>query len=441
ESWNLMVMLTEFIPPVLIVAVSIIASLAAWLASKKLLSTIPLPKIVQDSILLVVRSPVAVAITGFGLTEAVRFIDNLSPTLIPFFLKPDVISLVVQLVVLVLALRVVNLGVKRLSAIVEARLVGRTLNVAIYVVGLIAISSLVLASPLTPRVTANVQAGIAFITGLLVTYLAVFILDVIIKRYVHPIVVKEPRLATMYTFFRRLLVAIVAVVGVSAAAFSAFPEAGAALTSMVIAAGFMSIVIGLAAQSSLSNLVSGILISMAQPFKIGEAVVFRNDFCFVEDVKLVHTVLRTWDNRRLIVPNSLFQSEVIINYSSEDPTMLAPVFVQISYESDLDKAMKVMREVALSHPNCMPIGDLPNVVVMEFADSGINLRLLSRAKDQPTAFMMARDLLYKIKKEFDANGIEIPYPRRYLVLGKETARVLGRVAGGPDPRAEDEEKG
>jgi len=104
--------------------------------------------------------------------------------------------------------------------------------------------------------------------------------------------------------------------------------------------------------------------------------------------------------------------------------MLVPVFVQVSYESDLEKAMKLMVEVAKRHPDCMPIGDLPNAVVMEFADSGINLRLLSRAKNQPTAFMMARDLLFQIKKEFDANGIEIPYPRRYLVVGKEFKKMF-----------------
>ncbi|MEM2735773.1 MAG: mechanosensitive ion channel family protein, partial [Candidatus Bathyarchaeia archaeon] len=79
--------------------------------------------------------------------------------------------------------------------------------------------------------------------------------------------------------------------------------------------------------------------------------------------------------------------------------------------------------------DCMPTDDLPSVVVMDYGESGINLRLLSRAKDQPTAFKMARDLLYQIKKEFDANGIEIPYPRRHLILGREAEEVLRRALG------------
>jgi len=96
-----------------------------------------------------------------------------------------------------------------------------------------------------------------------------------------------------------------------------------------------------------------------------------------------------------------------------------PVYVQVSYESDIKKAMQIMIDAARKHPGCLPIGNLPNAVVMELQDSGIQLRLLSRAKDQSAAFDMTRDLLFEIKREFDAQNIEIPYPKRHLILGKE----------------------
>jgi small-conductance mechanosensitive channel len=207
-----------------------------------------------------------------------------------------------------------------------------------------------------------------------------------------------------------------------------FPEARGITASLFVAAGFVSIVLGIAAQSSLSNLISGIIVAVSQPFRLGDTVVFRGEFGFIEDIKLMHTVIRTWDNRRLVVPNSMFQSEVVTNYTSVDPTMLVPVEVQVSYESDIEKAMKIMVDVAKRHPDCMPTDDLPSAMVMGFADSGINLRLLSRAKDQSTAFMMARDLLLQIKKEFDANGIEIAYPRRYLVVGKEFEKIMSKIS-------------
>lgn len=302
----------------------------------------------------------------------------------------------------------------------------RRLIHAIFILSFLALLLfVVLASPFSPTVSGNVWSALQFAVGLFGTYLAVYIVNTILRRYIHGFIAKQPQLETTYTFLRRLVLLAVALIGVGATVFTTFPAAGGLIASLFVAAGFTSIVVGLAAQSSLSNLISGMIVSVSQPFRIGDAVMFKNEFCYVEDIKLMHTVLRTWDNRRLLVPNSLFQSEVIVNYSVEDPTMLAPIFVQVSYESDLDKAMQIMKDIALRHPDCLPTGDLPNVVLMDFGDSGITLRLLSRAKDQPTAFKMSRDIMYQIKKEFDANGIEIPYPRRYLVLGKETEKILG----------------
>ncbi|MEM3883248.1 MAG: mechanosensitive ion channel family protein, partial [Candidatus Methanomethyliaceae archaeon] len=106
--------------------------------------------------------------------------------------------------------------------------------------------------------------------------------------------------------------------------------------------------------------------------------------------------------------------------SAKDPTKLVPIFVDISHDADVDLAMNIMVDLAKKHPDCLPIGDLPNVVVMEINENGVRLRLLSRAKDQPTAFRMARDLLREIKKEFAAKGIEIAYPRRYVKLDPKT---------------------
>jgi small-conductance mechanosensitive channel len=122
----------------------------------------------------------------------------------------------------------------------------------------------------------------------------------------------------------------------------------------------------MAAQQSVSNFIAGFLVSTSRPIEIGDAVVFNDEFCFVEDITLMHSILKTWDNRRLVVPNSTLLSEVVINYSKTDPTMLAPVFLSITYESDMDNAKEIMIEEAKKHPDCLPIGDLPNVVVMKY---------------------------------------------------------------------------
>ena len=269
-----------------------------------------------------------------------------------------------------------------------------------------------------------------FIVGLTITFVITYYLNRILIRSFNRMVLSQPTFITTLTIMRRLIILAAVLIGLMAATFTAFPGSLGAITSVFVAAGFASIVLGLAAQSSLSNLISGIINSVSRPFCIGDAIMFRNEMCYIEDMRLVHTIMRTWDNRRLVVPNSILQNEVIINYSMDDPSILVPVPVQVSYESDLSKAMQIMTNAARSHPGCLPSGDLPTTVVMEFQDSGILLRLLTRAKDQSTAFSMTRDLLLTIKREFDEQGIEIPYPKRQLVLGKDLSDKLSELKHG-----------
>jgi small conductance mechanosensitive channel len=404
----------------ILVSSALIAALIFFLPSR-LLSKSRLSAPIREAISIMARAPLIAAVIGYALILAAGQINSVSPNALPVFAKPTNLVVLVELSVLAVAIRAATLVVKRLTVpFSEVKEAERLLVYGIYGLGLMALSYILLASPISPTVEANVWSVLNFFTGLIATYLVVYVANIILKRYAVAIGGKEPRLQTTITFVRRLALAAIALLGVSAATFSSFPAAGGLIASLFIAAGFSSIVIGLAAQSSLSNLIAGMVVSVAQPFKIGDAVVFKDEFCFVEDIRLMITVLRTWDNRRLMVPNQLFLNEVVTNYSAEDPTMLAPVLVQIPYESDLDQAMSIMRDLALRHSDCLPIGDLPNVVVMEYNESGIQLRLLSRAKDQPTAFQMERDLLYQIRKEFSANGIEIAYPRRHVLLSKES---------------------
>ena len=170
------------------------------------------------------------------------------------------------------------------------------------------------------------------------------------------------------------------------------------------------------------------MVSVAQPFQIGDSVDFNGEWCYVEDIRLTFTVLRTIDLRRLMVPNSVIQSSVITNYSAVDPTTLVTVLMQITYESDVDKAREIMVEEARQHPQFLPRPNFPITHVMDYLDNGVQLRLRSAVKDQPTAFQVQKDLLYSIRKRFDASGIQIPYPtRRVIVDSTLSTRPSGSV--------------
>jgi len=271
---------------------------------------------------------------------------------------------------------------------------------------------------------------IEFVIGIAITYVICHLLNRFLLKYFKKLVEREPKFETSYAYLRRIVIALVAMVSVTVLVFSVFPEAGAAVASVLVAAGFASIVVGMAAQSTLSNLIAGMVIATSQPFRVNDAVFLRGEFGFVEDVTLTYTVVRTWDNRRLIIPNSVMQGEVFVNYSIRDPKKLVPVYVKISYESDIDRAVEIMKELARKHPDFLPLPGLPVVHVMELTESGISLRLLSAAKDQPTAFEMSKSLLYQIRKEFERNGIEIPYQKVSLVIDPELRDAILKLSKG-----------
>ncbi len=271
---------------------------------------------------------------------------------------------------------------------------------------------------------------IEFVIGIAITYVICHLLNRFLLKYFKKLVEREPKFETSYAYLRRIVIALVALVSVTVLVFSVFPEAGAAVASVLVAAGFASIVVGMAAQSTLSNLIAGMVIATSQPFRVNDAVLLRGEFGFVEDVTLTYTVVRTWDNRRLIIPNSVMQGEVFVNYSIRDPKKLVPVYVKISYESDIDRAVEIMKELARKHPDFLPLPGLPVVHVMELTESGISLRLLSAAKDQPTAFEMSKSLLYQIRKEFERNGIEIPYQKVSLVIDPELRDAILKLSKG-----------
>lgn len=376
------------------------------------------------------RWAASVTLVGYALASAIAALRPSLPAELAAYVSPENARFVALLLGLMIGVRAV-VGAVAVEVASRAGLqgLGRITNAGVYLLGLLLGAQLFLRSHLAPSIGEFEWKVLNLISGVLVVYVVAAAIDLILHHLVTG-AEGDRSFLTAITFLRRALVVFFGILGFLAVLLLTFPEALGIAASSLIAAGFASIVIGLAAQSTLSNLISGLMIAIARPFRIGDAVMFRNEFCFVEDVRLFHSVLRTWDNRRLVVPNSIFQNEVIINYSIVDPTMLVPVFVDVSYESDLDRAIAIMKELAERHPLALPTPGLPVVHVMELGESGVRLRLLVRAKDQPTAFQLSKELLYQIKREFERQGIEIPYPRRYVILADKRSKSGASRGGG-----------
>lgn len=204
------------------------------------------------------------------------------------------------------------------------------------------------------------------------------------------------------------------------------PRFRAVAITLFAGAGILVAIIGFAAQAAFANIISGIFIVMSRPFRVGDLIKIGELYMgFVDDITLRHTVIRDFQNRRIIIPNSTVSNAEILNYSIDDPKVCEYVEMGISYDSDVDKAMEIMRDEAMKHPsridNRSPEdkanGDpIVRVRMVGFGDSSVNLRAYVWVEDPVSGFLLRFDLYKSIKARFDAEGIEIPFPYRTLVF-------------------------
>jgi small-conductance mechanosensitive channel len=197
--------------------------------------------------------------------------------------------------------------------------------------------------------------------------------------------------------------------------------------SLLASAGILAVVIGFAMQKTLSNVLSGVFLALYEPFRVGDKIKIFDDFGEIEDLTLRHTIIKTWDNRRLVIPNSVIDEKEIVNYSIKDEKVLWTINMGISYDSSIDRARKIMVDLAKKHPNNLWLKNkkpefAPFVRVTECGDFAVNLRLYFWCEDAWISWRTGHDLTEAIKKEFDKKGIEIPFPYRTVVYKKDMER-------------------
>ncbi|MCB9245637.1 MAG: mechanosensitive ion channel family protein [Flavobacteriales bacterium] len=230
---------------------------------------------------------------------------------------------------------------------------------------------------------------------------------------------------TRYAFFKNAVSLIIWILAF-AAMISLIPQFKSLAITLFAGAGILVAIIGFAAQAAFSNIINGIFIVIFRPFRVGDIIkVGSLDYGIVDDITLRHTVIVTYQNRRLIIPNSNIGSENIINDSIDDPKLCRFIEFGISYDSDVDRAMRIIQEECEAHPNCIDnrtpeeieAGD-PKVAVrlINFGDSSVNLRAWAWAESAPKSFLMHCDVNKSVKARFDSEGIEIPFPHRTLVF-------------------------
>lgn len=267
---------------------------------------------------------------------------------------------------------------------------------------------------------------------------------------------------TMHIFYR-LLQILVVVVAVTAVLTTITPlkDLGNAI---VASSGIASVIVGLAAQESLGNVFSGISISVAKPFVVGEYIELLGTTPViagtVQAITLRHTILLDANNKNIVVPNSVIDGDIIkrspqhAERSDADSSVNNFLDVGVAYDADIDKAIEIMQKLVAEQPEYVDQrtkkekeegAPAVTVRVQELAESSVNLRAWVWTANVGDGFKALSDLRLAVLKSFNANGIEIPYPYRNIILrhddsGEEQSapdkeKVLAAVTAAPEKKS------
>jgi small-conductance mechanosensitive channel len=253
-------------------------------------------------------------------------------------------------------------------------------------------------------------------------YVAGKLLSLLIRRYIR----KSARILnvdpTNYSFIQNAVSFFVFIFAVLFV-FYRIPQLHAIGKTLFAGAGILAAIIGFASQEAFSNIISGVFMVIFKPFSVGDHIklLSNNQVGVVEDITIRHTILKSIENRRIVIPNSVISREAILNSTLRDPRVLFHLEVSVVYESNIDRVLEILKEEAKKHPDFLDVRtdknkELNNEVivakVVALEETGVRCRAYVSAKDNETAFEMKCDLLKTVKERFDAEGIEISHAPR-----------------------------
>jgi small conductance mechanosensitive channel len=194
---------------------------------------------------------------------------------------------------------------------------------------------------------------------------------------------------------------------------AALNQLGIQTASFIAVLGAAGLAIGLALQGSLGNFAAGVLMIIFKPFKVGEYIEGAGTAGTVEKIEIFTTQLKTPDNKTVIVPNAKMTGDNITNYTVKGTRRVDFVF-GIGYDDDIDKARSLIKAIIDQDERVLGEPE-PMIAVSALADSSVNLtvRAWTTANDYWSFYF---DTTEKVKKKFDAEGVNIPFPQRDVHL-------------------------
>lgn len=253
--------------------------------------------------------------------------------------------------------------------------------------------------------------GIKVATALAIFLIGKFFVRILI-RAISKVMEKQAIEPTLMIFISNL-VRISLMVVVVIAAIGAL---GIQTTSFIAIFGAAGLAIGLALQGSLSNFASGVLIVLFRPYRVGDFIEAAGISGIVEEVQILTTIMRTADNKQIIVPNSQIMNSIITNYSAND-TRRIDMVVGVSYGDDLDKVRQTIEKLVTADDRILA-EPAATIAVSALAESSVDFVVRPWVKTADY-WNVRFDLTEAIKKRFDKEGISFPFPQRDVHVYKQ----------------------
>jgi small conductance mechanosensitive channel len=261
--------------------------------------------------------------------------------------------------------------------------------------------------------TTGVELGINLITAIAIFFVGKWVVNLVIKGMLNAM-----QKSDMDVTLRRFIANLLRMLLMLFVIIAAIHQLGVQTASLIALLGAAGLAVGLALQGSLSNFAAGVLIVLFRPYKVGDWIEGGGVSGAVEEVQILTTVLKTGDNKRVIIPNSQIMGSTITNYSANE-TRRIDLVVGVSYSDDLDKVRKELEGLVAAEERILA-DPAVTIAVSELADSSVNfvLRPWVKTEDYWGVYF---DLTEAVKKRFDEVGISIPFPQRDVHVHNVTA--------------------
>ena len=256
--------------------------------------------------------------------------------------------------------------------------------------------------------TSGIEFAIDLVTAILIFFVGKWIVNLVVST-----MLKAMRRGDMDTTLRRFIANLARMLLMLFVIIAAINQLGIQTASLIALVGAAGLAVGLALQGSLSNFAAGVLIVLFRPYKVGDWIEGGGVSGAVVEVQILTTVLKTGDNKQVIIPNSQIMGSTITNYSAND-TRRVDLVVGVSYKDDLDQVRRELQ--ALVDADDRILSDpAVTIAVSALADSSVNFVVRPWVKSADY-WGVHFDLTEAIKKRFDEVGISIPFPQQEVYL-------------------------